>query len=244
MLSFLNHHPFAVEAYFESSFVLTFAFPQAQLTSLVPEGLSLDLFEDEWAFLAVAMVQTKHLRPKGFPAWLGNDFFLIGYRLFVRFTNATGKRRRGLHILRSETDNPMMQLLGNLFTHYRYQKVAIEVSKQGTETTLSSPSSGFRVQVRQDEHAVDLPPESPFHDWKEARRFAGPLPFTFTSLPQTREMLIIEGVRQHWQPQPVTVLDYYIPFLDQPHLSTFRLASAFVVQEIPYHWKKGVREPW
>jgi hypothetical protein len=41
---------------------------------MIPACLELDLFEDKWAFIAIAVVQTKHLRPKGFPAWLGNDF--------------------------------------------------------------------------------------------------------------------------------------------------------------------------
>ena len=95
MFSFLKNHPFAVEAFFESSLVFTFAIPKEQLQHLIPECLKLDTFNDQWAFIAVAMVQTKHLRPKGFPKFAGNDFFLIGYRVFVRYTNNKGKRLRG-----------------------------------------------------------------------------------------------------------------------------------------------------
>ena len=76
MLTFLKNHPFAVEAFFESSLVLTFAVPKEQLETLIPECLQLDTFNDKWAFIAVAMVQTKDLRPKGFPKFMGNDFFL------------------------------------------------------------------------------------------------------------------------------------------------------------------------
>jgi hypothetical protein len=50
-----------------------------------------------------------------------------------------------------------------------------------------------------------LPEHSPFADWKEARRFAGPLPFTFTYNKDTKEVLFIEGVRQNWTPNPVKV---------------------------------------
>ena len=99
MLSFLKNHPFAVEAFFESSLVLTFAIPKSQVQDLIPECLELDTFNDKWAFIAVAMVQTKALRPKGFPKIVGNDFFLIGYRVFVRFTTHAGKSLRGLYIL-------------------------------------------------------------------------------------------------------------------------------------------------
>jgi hypothetical protein len=44
MLSFLKNHPFAVEAFFESSLVLTFAVPKEQLKIYIPECLQLDTF--------------------------------------------------------------------------------------------------------------------------------------------------------------------------------------------------------
>src|ERR1700753_2806727 len=113
MLAFLKNHPFAVEAFFESSLVLAFAVPKEQVRHLLPECLVPDTFQDKWAFIAVAMVQTKDLRPKGFPTFLCNDFFLIGYRVFVRFTNQAGKNLRGLYILRSETDKMKMEWVGN-----------------------------------------------------------------------------------------------------------------------------------
>ena len=111
MFELLKNHPFAVEAFFESSFVLTFAFPKEQIQPLIPECLQLDTFQDKWAFVAVAMVQTKNLRPKGLPEFLGNDFFLIGYRVFVRYTTHEGKRLRGLYILKSETDKKKMEVM-------------------------------------------------------------------------------------------------------------------------------------
>ena len=40
----------------------------------IPPCLELDTLNNQWAFIAVAMVQTKALRPKGFPKMLGNDF--------------------------------------------------------------------------------------------------------------------------------------------------------------------------
>ena len=99
-MKFLKNHPFAVSAYFERSTVLTFAVPKNQLLPFIPECLELDTFQDEWAFVAVAMVQTKSLRPKGTPKFLGNDFFLIGYRIFVRYTTSYNKRLRGLYIIK------------------------------------------------------------------------------------------------------------------------------------------------
>ena len=65
-MTFLKNHPFAVDAHFESSLVLTFAAPKEQIQPLIPECLQLDTFDDKWAFVAIAMVQTRHLRPNAF----------------------------------------------------------------------------------------------------------------------------------------------------------------------------------
>ena len=244
-MSFLKNHPFAVEAFFESSLVLTFAVPKEELQSLIPECLELDTFNNTWAFIAIAMVQTKQLRPKGFPAFMGNDFFLIGYRVFVKYINTKGKRLRGLYILKSETDKRKMGFFGNIFTHYNYSTTDISYLKQGNKSSISSKRSGFSLSVEQgNEENILLPFESPFTSWKEARRYAGPLPFTFTYNAEKKTVLIIEGVRQNWEPKPVKVNQYHFSFINSLQLKNARLANAFVINNIPYHWKKGVKEQW
>ncbi|MGV9003370.1 DUF2071 domain-containing protein [Flavobacterium sp.] len=240
MLSFLKNHPFAVEAFFESSIVLTFAVPKEELQKLIPECLELDTYNDKFGFIAIAMVQTKNLRPKGFPIFMGNNFFLIGYRIFVRYTNKKGKRLRGLFIIKSETDKRKMQVLGNLFTHYNYTTTDITNTCQKNTQAISSTKSNFKVTLDTAEEEVALPKNSPFKDWKEARRFAGPLPFTYTV--SNNDILIIEGVRQNWTPNPIAVLDYDFSFLNSLKLKNTVLANAFVIKNIPYHWKKGRKE--
>ena len=244
MFSSLKNHPFAVEAFFESSLVLTFAVPKEQLQTYVPECLQLDTFNDKWAFIAIAMVQTNDLRPKGFPKFMGNNFFLIGYRVFVRYTNNAGKNLRGLYILKSQTDKKKMEFMGNIFTHYNYTTTDI-VQKENTDSKeISSSRSKFKVTIDKTEKEISLPGNSPFADWKEARKFAGPLPFTFTYNATTKEVLTIEGVRQNWTPNPVSVIDYEFDFLNSLNLENSILANAFVIKNIPYYWKKGKIEIW
>ena len=244
MLSTLKNHPFAVEAFFESSLVLTFAVPKEEIEHLIPECLELDTFDDKWAFIAVAMVQTKGLKPKGFPKIFGNDFFLIGYRVFVRYKNNAGKSLRGLYILKSETDKRKMEFFGNVFTHYNYTTTDIKQSNQESQRAISSTRSDFEIVIENGEQEVDLPVNSPFAEWKEARRFAGPLPFTFTYDSNSKEVLIIEGVRQNWKPKAVKVIDYNVSYLDSLNLNEIKLANAFIIENIPYYWKKGKIEQW
>ena len=243
-MSFLKNHPFAVQAHFEKSTVLTFSVPKEDLLPLIPGRLQLDTFDDKCGFIAIAMVKTKALRPKGFPEIMGNDFFLIGYRIFVRYTTKEGKRLRGLYILKSETDKKKMEFLGNIFTHYNYTTTDIKIQEVDQCKTISSVHSKFNVSFDLNTKDVQLPNNSPFKEWKEARRFAGPLPFTFTVNSEKDEVLIIEGVREDWVPQPLHVIDYSFDFLNSLNLSDIRLANAFEINNIPYYWKKGKIEKW
>ncbi len=244
MFSFLKNHPFAVDAFFENSYVLTFAVPKESVEHMIPECLQLDTFEDKWAFIAVAMVQTRGLRPRKFPLFMGNDFFLIGYRIFVRYTNNAGKRLRGLYILKSETDKKKMEVMGNIFTHYNYTTTDITQTRSEDIIAFESVKSGFKVELGTERDGVSLPESSPFKDWKGARRFAGPLPFTFTYNAATQTVLIIEGVRENWTPAPLKVIDCKFSFLDDLHIDGIKLANAFVISDIPYYWKKGKKEQW
>ncbi|HEY2847306.1 MAG TPA: DUF2071 domain-containing protein, partial [Pyrinomonadaceae bacterium] len=198
MPQFLKSHPFAVEAFFDSSLVVTYAIDAKRLDPYVPNCLSLDELRGS-AFLAVAIVQTRELRPAGWPKFLGQDFFLIGYRLFVRFESETGRSLRGLYILRSETNKRRMQFSGNLFTHYAYRTVDVQRASHDDETTIRSHKSGLAVTYRSGTQTdVELPSTSPFANWQEARKFAGPLPYTFTIEESKDRVLIIEGVRENW----------------------------------------------
>jgi hypothetical protein len=244
MLSWLKTHPFAVEAFFDRSLVLTYAAPATEIQALLPAPLVPDTFQDQWGFVAVALVQTRQLRPRGWPAWLGHDFHLVGYRAFVRYTSPAGKRLRGLYILRSETDRRRMALLGNLFTHYHYATTDIDLTDDASGLLATSRQADFRIQVAPAGPEVALPAGSPFASWAEARRFAGPLPFTFAVEAEAQRVVIIEGVRQHWQPEPVAIEQAHVGFLAQLPLSSLVLANAFLVRDVPYHWKKGRAELW
>ena len=174
---------------------------------------------------------------------MGDDFILAGYRIFVRYTNPKGKIFRGLYILKSETNKSKMSFFGNIFTHYNYTTTDIGFQKKNNLTHIFSKKSRIDIQVEQSENAM-LPPGSPFADWKEARKFAGPLPFTFTCNEERREILIIEGVRQNWTPKPISIQSAKIGFLEQQNFKSIVPANAFIIENIPYYWKKGRLEKW
>jgi hypothetical protein len=247
MLHLLKRHPFSVKAFFRQSLVLTYAFPRAVLQPLLPPGLVLDTY-GEYGFLAIAMVQTKQLRPSFLPAALGRDFFLSGYRIFARMA-APASSLRGLRILRSDTDHPWMVRAGNLLTHYHYRLCQTELCERPGEIEWSirttNQEADLHVVARIDDGPAPLPAGSPFLNAKDARRFAGPLPYTFDYEAETHSIIRIQGIRQEWHPRSVSVEILQNTFLRQEPFCHVKpvLANAFYVHDVPYRWERGIRTP-
>jgi hypothetical protein len=243
----LKRHPLPIKAFFRHCLVLTYAFPREILQPLLPFGLTLDTYE-EFGFLAVAMVQTEALRPALLPPVLGLDFFLTGYRVFARYRNDRGRILRGLRILRSDTDRRLMAAAGNILTHYDYHRAAVQCVQRDAmlEIRIQTPGKEADLQLVADlaSKPASLPEGSPFPTVKEARKYAGPLPFTFDYEPETHSMIVIQGVREEWDPQPIQVQVRECTFFRQAPFAKTEpiLANAFHLANVPYLWKRGIRE--
>jgi hypothetical protein len=213
------------------------------LGPLLPRGLVLDTFRG-FGFLAIALVQTESLRPSFLPPTIGQDFFLSGYRIFTRLT-AGAQSKRGLRILRSDTDRPVMVCAGNLLTHYNYHPCLVEFEDRGDEIhwTVTTPDrdGDLDVVARLSGAPATPPCGSPFRTMAEARRFAGPLPYTFDYEEETDSIIGIRALRQEWNPQPVAVDVRRNAFLEREPFSSAApiLANAFHVHDVPYQWLRG-----
>jgi uncharacterized protein YqjF (DUF2071 family) len=243
----LQRHPIPMQANFEHVLVLTYALPATTLQPLLAPGLTLDTYND-LGFLAIAMVQTRNLRPSFAPSILGKDFFLTGYRIFTRYRTAAGRTLRGLRILRSDTDSDSMVRLGNRLTHYSYRKadVVVSCSSDLLEIGVSSPSreADLHVRAHLSSDPAPLPEGSPFRHLEIARRYAGPLPFTFDYEAETNSIIRIQGVRRDWNPQSTRVEVLRCSFIEQEPFAKAKpvLASSFHLSHVPYQWKRGIRE--
>ena len=237
-----------MRAVFDYTLVVTYGLPADRLSRFLPAGLRVD----DWnglGFLAAAFVQTRRLRPAFLPAFLGHDFFLSGYRIFTRYRRPDGRELRGLRILRSDADSPLLVRVGNRLTHYNYNlvRVATERAPDALDLRVDSPDGLGDVSLRADlgERNAFLPAGSPFPGEREARRFTGPLPYTFDYEPETHSIICIEGVRHDWAPRLIPVDVNRLSFLEQPGLADAKpvIASCFYIAGVDYRWKRGVRWP-
>ncbi|MFE3682224.1 DUF2071 domain-containing protein [Streptomyces sp. NPDC059095] len=251
MRHLLQRHPIPIRTHFAHSLVLTYALPPEQLAPLVPPGLALDTYTapdgTEHGFVAAAVVDARGLRPAGLPARIGADLVLTGYRVFTRFPTPSGRTMRGLRILRSDTGHRLMVAGGNLLSRYHYRLARIGSRALGDTLEFKVVSADGRADLHVRANLAGppapLPPGSPFADARAARRFAGPLPYTFEYEPQTRSMIVVKAVRPHWEPKPVTVEVPHLTFFDHGPLAGTRpvLANAFHVSDLDYGWEPGSR---
>ena len=240
----LRRHPFPVEAHFRDCLTLTYALPADVLRPLLPPGLELETVGEN-GFVAVALVQTESLRPAGVPRALGQDFFLAGYRVFARFRASEGRVLRGLRILRSDTNRRRMVVAGNLLTHYNYRycdaRIATTSADGRLEAFVCTPDGYGDIDIVANLSEATLPAGSPFATLREARRFAGPLPFTFDYEPETHAIVAIAATRTNWKPAPVAIETHRVAFFDQPEFRgcTPILAAAFHTADVEYRWERG-----
>ena len=245
----LQRHPIPMTCHFDHCLVVTWALPVRALRPLVPPGLDLDTYDGHWGFVVIALVQARNLRPAFLPAWAGRDYALTGYRIFVKHRDRAGRIRRGLHILRSDTDKRSMKLGGNLLTHYRYRLAGIDIApaEDRLDVRIVTPGAeaDLYVVAQLAGAPAPLPATSPFRSDHDARRFAGPLPWTFDYEPMTRSIVMIRGRRSQWQPRQVAVHVRTCGFLEHAPFGTAepRLASAFHVAGLDYGWERGIRVP-
>lgn len=248
MLHLLKRHRLPIRAHLAASLVLAYAIPEERLKPFLAPGLQLDTYGG-FGFLAIAMVETRDLRPSFLPSACGLNLFLAGYRIFARYRTPAGRTLRGLRILRSDTNRWSMRVFGNLLTHYGYELSGCRARRTpGTYTVeICTPCSVADLLVEADiaKEPGNPPPGSPFPDLREARKFAGPLPFTFDYERETHSIIRVEGVRQEWNPRPVSVKVHRNTFIEkEPFRSAGAiLANAFYLENVPYFWKPGVREP-
>jgi hypothetical protein len=136
-----------------------------------------------------------------------------------------------------------MQIGGNLLTHYNYHHcdAAIVTRESAIDVSVHS-RDGADLDLTAHLDRSPLPPMSPFTSTAQARRFAGPLPFTFDYERDAHAIVSVRASRANWTPHPIAVDVRRLGFFDQPAFRscTPRLAAAFHVTNVDYRWERGV----
>jgi hypothetical protein len=244
----VRNHPMAMTARFRDLLVVTFAFPTAILEPLVPASLTLEQ-HDGHGFVAIALVDLDGLRPAPLPRRLGITARFAGYRVFVRTTTATGRTRRGLKVLHTDTNRRPLVAGMRLLTRYRAAHAGIGWRRDHDLLSIQVASargdSDLSVTATLATTPQAPPPSSPFRSWAHARPYAGPLPWTFAPDRAGTAAVMVKGIRDGWVPRPVAIEHTDVALFRRPPFASApaRLAAAFRLHEVEYTWTAGTVEP-
>ena len=233
--------PFPVKAWFDFFVVLFFSIDKDNTLKLIPTPLALDTHNDK-ALFAVAIVNTKQFRPAFLPKWMGMDFNLVGYRFLTTWQTPEGKQIRGLKIIKSQTNQKFMKILGDKLTQYQFNYNPIQVKTEDSLVTIEGNGINIKLKIHEEPSLTPLPQNSIFENWTYARKFAGPLLYTFEVNEFKKQLTITEGTRKNWTPKPIEVISFDLDFLKEEKIKNLNpiLSAAFMVRNIPYSWKKAV----
>jgi uncharacterized protein YqjF (DUF2071 family) len=236
MYSLVPKHPVPMRTVFRNCFLVNFAVDPQVMSRLLPPRISPDLYRDA-AFLSVVIADMEKMRPAFVPRAFGITYNQVVYRAVVRCNG-----ERGVHFLRSDADNRLMCLAGNLLTffHFNYSRVSQKLENGKFYFDLESRDHA-------DIHSIfDLsgqsqimPPMSRFRSVVEAQEFLVELYAAFAS--DFRYIRTVRIKRGQWSVATVEDLCGVYEFVNSSALfpeGSATIDSVFYASRIPYYWSR------
>lgn len=226
-----------MQSFIRLCWLATHRIPEADAWALLPPELA-PVTHGGFAFLNTVVARMEAMRPQGLPAFLGLDYWHVGYRLYAKATTTDGDRE-GLYFLRSDCDRRILALAGNILSDFRFHTARIEVAGATSETSIRVETGGARVELNlSGETETGLSVGSPFETRAEAEAFLKYKPCGLATAARGRVNAIpIRRDETAWQARPVQVLRQHWEFLDQ--FPNAQPELVFEVAPIEYHFGRG-----
>ena len=226
-----------MQAFIRRCWLATHRIPEADARAFLPPELS-PVTHDGFAFLNTVIARMEAMRPQGLPAFLGLDYWHVGYRLYAKTVTAEGEQE-GLYFLRSDCDRRILAMAGNLLSDFRFHTARIEVAGATSTTSIRVETRGARVELDLSGQAeTRLGAGSPFETLAEAETFLKYKPCGLAAAGRGRVNAIpIRRDETAWHAKPAQVLRQHWEFLDlfpnaHPEL-------VFEVAPIEYRFGRG-----
>lgn len=226
-----------MQSFISRCWLVTHRVPEAEVRTLLPPELA-PVTHGGFAFLNTVIARMEAMRPQGLPAFLGLDYWHVGYRLYAKAATAEGEQE-GLYFLRSDCDRRMLAMAGNLLSDFRFHSAQVEVMSAASTTSIRVETPGARVELDlSEESETRLGVGSPFETMAEAEAFLKYKPCGLAAAGHGRVNAIpIHRDETAWRSRPLQVLHQRWEFLDllpnaQPEL-------VFEVAPIEYRFGRG-----
>lgn len=223
----------AITSTFFTNSILMYSCEPDDLQRLLCPGINVDVIGGR-GHLAVAFVDQRDFRPRGFPRRVGRDFFMVEYLAFVTYESSDGRQMRGLYLLQSDTPSTLACIGSRIFSHYRFRKIDLTIDETGNTRRFTSAKAGIDVTI-----SLDTEADSRDAPWADYAQLSKPRSFNFQHLKRSNATLIIRGVLKGWTPRPATVLAADIALVDGLGIAFDGPPKAIEVDNVEYLWRNS-----
>jgi uncharacterized protein YqjF (DUF2071 family) len=227
---------------------LNYAVDPAALASVLPPPLEPEIWKGT-GWVQVLVSSLRDMRPQGLGALFGVSFYQASYRAAVRYRRRDGTWHRGGYFVRSETNHPVMQAVGNRLTEFKFHEFGLAdmaVVRDGSDLTVAidaHTSGGKLVAVLDTTPRREPPPDSV---WSSLDDLHEPLVECYDALGIDRDggwLYVLTIDREPWNAKFAGVKELYCEALTSgPLAAAARLDSALHIERCGYKWKPLRRE--
>ena len=241
----------AVHTVWVEALSINYAVAPDALAALLPPPLEPEIHKGS-AWIQVLVSSLRDLRPRGVPSLFGVCFYQASYRAAVRYSSADGSRRRGGYFVRSETNHPVMQAVGNALSEFKFHdfgSAEMTMLREGDRLTLGidpeAPASGGRLfGVFDTGPMLERPPDSA---WSSLEELHEPLVECYDALGVDRKggyLYILTIERDPWCARWSRPETLYSEYFERGELrdGAARLDSVLHLTECRYRWRPLRRE--
>lgn len=228
---------------------LNYAVDAQALAGMLPAPIEPEPWKGT-AWVQVLVSSLRDMRPQGLGALFGVSFYQASYRAAVRYRRKDGAWRRGGYFLRSETNHPVMQAIGNRLTEFKFHEFGLAdmaIVREGDDLTVAIDAhepNGKLVAVLETTPRRE-PPEGSV--WSSLDELHDPLVECYDALGIDRAagwLYVLTIDREPWNATFAEPKEVYCEALSTgPLAASAHLDSALHIERCAYKWRPLRREP-
>lgn len=206
---------------------------------VVPEKLEIQT-QNGFAIVGVCLIRLEHLRPKGFPAWIGLASENMAHRIAVRYPTVDGTRP-GVFIWRRETNQSFVTLLGGrLFPGVHHRAVFHVIEKQQSFAMNVSTRHGIADVTFSARLAPRWTPTTAFMTFEKLSDFLKEGSCGFSCARRDGRLEGMELRTLKWELHPLTVDECHSQFYEEGNLfprGSVEFDNGLLMRNVPHEWR-------
>lgn len=230
-------NPLTVVGEIDRCWLFTYRTPQEEAHALLPKPLE-PITHAGHAFWNIVICHISAMRPRYIPGFVGVNYWHLAYRLYVRLPLKQGTSIEGLYFLRSDCNQHLMSLAGNLLTdfHFHTAPLRIQQDQNVLDMRLLSTDAPFHARLLPGIEPR-LAAHSTFASLDEAATFLKYKPYGI-SLDKAGRANVVHITRneQAWRYRLMQVESANWTFL---HDQDIQPEICYEVEPIHYQWDRG-----